>query len=334
MDELNDNDIKNHNKSSVNNENNLLSETNANAHNVMESIGCNLCGLNDYEIVYPAKYDKVTQQELAEKFRSSGDELLLDQMVKCKKCGLEYINPRIKSEFIIKGYSEGTDENFVSQASSREMTFNKALKYIEKFTSGKKGKIYDIGTAGGSFLQAAKKRGWEVYGTEPNKWLVEWCKDNYGFEIFQGDLFSHDFENNFFDVVTLWDVLEHVPNPTKNLTEIRRILKEEGLLIVNYPDVGSWISKLLGRRWMFLLSVHLFYFNRKTIKKMLNRVGFDVIKIKPHFQTLRLGYLMLRMKAYSKLLHNVGMPVVKTLGLSNLEIPYWLGQTLVIAKKR
>ena len=305
-----------------------------NNENVMEEVNCNLCGNNDFNVIYHSRYDKISQQELAEKFRSSGDELLLDQMVMCKRCKLQYVNPRIKSEFIIKGYSEGTDENFISQASSREMTFDKALRYIEKFTNGKKGKIYDIGTAGGSFLQAAKKRNWEVYGTEPNKWLVNWCKENYGIEILQGDMFSHHFDNNFFDVVTLWDVLEHVPDPTKNLNEISRILKKDGFLIVNYPDIGSWISKLLGRRWMFLLSVHLFYFDRKTIKKMLRKVGFDIIKIKPHFQTLRLGYLMYRMKAYSNLLHKVGMPIIKTLRLTNLEIPYWLGQTLVIAKKR
>ncbi len=301
---------------------------------VMENITCNLCSSNNFNVIYPARYGKITQQELAEKFRSSGDELLLDQLVQCKRCKFKYVNPRIRSDLIIKGYSEGTDENFISQAKFREITFDNALKYVEKFTKGNKGKIYDIGTAGGSFLQAAKKRGWEVYGTEPNKWLCDWCKENYNITIQQGDLFSNPFDSNFFDVVTLWDVLEHVPDPTKNLNDIKRILKPEGLLIVNYPDIGSWLSKLMGRKWIFLLSVHLFYFDRRTITRMLNKVGFDVIKIKPHFQTLSLGYLFFRMKSYSKLLHNLGMPVIKVLRLNNLQIPYWLGQTLVIAKKK
>src|SRR3989338_4704075 len=137
--------------------------------NVMEEVNCDLCKANDYKIIYHSQYDKISQQELAEKFRSSGDELLLDQLVQCNQCGLKYVNPRIKSELIIKGYSEGTDENFISQAEAREKTFDKQLKYIEKIICQKnqenKCKIYDIGTAGGSFLQAAKKRGWEVYGT-------------------------------------------------------------------------------------------------------------------------------------------------------------------------
>lgn len=305
---------------------------------IMEEVNCNLCGANDYKIIYHSQYNKISQQELAEKFRSSGDELLLDQLVQCNQCGLKYVNPRIKSELILKGYSEGTDENFISQAESREKTFDKQLKYIEKIICPKnyqnRGKIYDIGTAGGSFLQAAKKRGWEVYGTEPNKWLCDWGKKNYNINIQPGDLFSNHFENNFFDAVTLWDVLEHVPNPTKNLQEINRLLKPQGYLIVNYPDIGSWLSKAMRRKWIFLLSVHLYYFNRQTIKKILEKNGFELIKIKPHIQKLQLGYLTFRMKAYSNILHKITAPVIKTLKLNNLQIPYWLGQTLVIAKKK
>jgi len=300
---------------------------------IMEKIKCNLCGADDYKVICPARYDMVKQQELADKFRSSGDELLVDQLVKCNECGFMYLNPRIKPQLILKGYSEGTDENFISQAKYRELTFSKALRHIERFTKGKKGRIYDIGTAGGSFLNAAKKRGWDVYGSEPNKWLCKWGKENYGITIWQGDIFSHRFEKNFFDVVTLWDVLEHVPDPSKNLEEINRILKPGGILVVNYPDISSWISKLMGKKWIFLLSVHLFYFNRKTIKKMLNKNGFKAIKIKPHFQTLSLGYLAFRTKSYSKLLYKIGMPIIKALHMENLQIPYWLGQTLVIARK-
>ncbi|MBI2662854.1 class I SAM-dependent methyltransferase [Candidatus Woesearchaeota archaeon] len=306
--------------------------------NVMEEVNCDLCNANDYKIIYPSQYHKMSQQELAEKFRSSGDELLLDQMVQCNHCSLKYVNPRIKSELIIKGYSEGTDENFISQAESREKTFDQQLQYIEKIihknNSNQKGKIYDIGTAGGSFLQTAKKRGWEVYGTEPNKWLCEWGKKNYNINIQPGNLFANKFETNFFDVVTMWDVLEHVPSPTKNLQEINRLLKPKGYLIINYPDIGSWLSRAMRRKWIFLLSVHLYYFDRKTIKKMLEKNGFEIIKIKPHFQTLQLGYLTFRMKAYSNILHKISSPVVKTLKLNNLQIPYWLGQTLVIAKKK
>lgn len=300
--------------------------------NQLEHIKCNICNSDSYSVIHEAKYEKEKVPDLTEKFRSSGDETLIDQVVKCNNCGLIYVNPRLKSNLIVKGYSEGSDENFVSQAKGRELTFAKSLKLIEKYSN--KGKILDIGTAGGSFLHVAKKRGWEVYGIEPNKWLCEWAKKNYELEIQSGTLFDHKFEDNYFDVITLWDVLEHVSDPKALLIEINRILKKEGILVVNYPDIGSLISKLMGKRWVFLLSVHLFYFSPKTIKKILKLTNFEPFLIKKHFQTLAFGYLVFRLHAYNQPVHKIMSKVVKLLRMENLQIPYWLGQTLVLARKK
>jgi len=296
-----------------------------------ETVNCNLCGSNDCKVLIKPKYDLEKQKNLKEKFRSSGDETLIDQVVKCKKCGLIYVNPRIKAQKIVEAYSEGSDETFVSQEKGRAITFKRCLKLFKKYK--KDGKILDIGTAGGTFLHVAKQQGWEVYGIEPNKWLANWGKEHYGIDIKSGTLFDYKFEENFFDVVTLWDVLEHMPNPKKALLEINRILKPNGLLVVNYPDIGSWLSKVMRSKWIFLLSVHLYYFTPKTIKGILKTTGFKTIKTKPHFQTLQLDYLIFRMQAYSKALHKLGKTTTKMLRIGNLQIPYWLGQTLVIARK-
>lgn len=300
---------------------------------IMENVACNLCGSNDSRIIHKSKYNKVmNEQELIEKFRSSGDETLIDQVVKCNKCGLMYINPRISPDLIFRGYSGGEDPNFVSQAKGRELTFARCFKQIEKYK--KKGKILDVGTAGGSFLAVAKRKGWDVYGCELNKWLCNWAKKNYGIDVKQGDIFKQKYKDNSFDVVTLWDVIEHTPDPMAVLKECNRILKPNGLIIVNYPDIGSSIARVMGSKWIFLLSVHLYYFTPKTIKKALRKSNFVVLKIKPHFQSLALGYLIFRMKAYSKLLHNLGKIFVNITGTKKMQMPYWLGQTLVIAKKR
>jgi len=297
----------------------------------MEHVPCNLCGADDYTVIYEAKYDPETEQDLVEKFKSSGDELLIDQVVKCKRCGLIYTNPRLNQDLIFKGYSMGEDPTFVSQAKGREITFARSLNYIEKHA--KKGKILDIGTAGGTFLHVAKQRGWEVYGLEPNKWLCDWGKKQYGIDISHKSLFDQQYPDNFFDVVTLYDVLEHMGDPKRTLQECNRILKPGGILVVNYPDIGSWLSRLMRRRWIFLLSVHIYYFTRPTIKAMLAKTGFKVEVVKPHIQTLSLGYLIYRMEAYSKLLHKTSKPVVKALRMNNLQVPYWLGQTFVLARK-
>ena len=83
--------------------------------------------------------------------------------------------------------------------------------------------------------------------------MAEWGKGHYGIDIVPGTIFDMDLEDASFDVVTLWDVIEHTPDPTSVLEECRRVLKPGGLLVVNIPDIGSLVSSLMGRRWVFLL---------------------------------------------------------------------------------
>src|SRR3989338_2524628 len=106
---------------------------------LLEETTCNLCGADDYTTVYEARYDQEKDIDLKEKFRASGDETLIDRVVRCKQCGLVYVNPRLKANLIVEGYSEGSDEGFVSQADAREATFSSSLNEIEKHTT-KKGK--------------------------------------------------------------------------------------------------------------------------------------------------------------------------------------------------
>lgn len=291
-----------------------------------EYIKCNLCGNNDYTILYDNMGIPCING-----FKASGNEISKDRIVKCNICGLIYVNPRLKEDIILLSYSNGKDEKFVSQNKWREMTFKKSMKLINKYA--KKGRLLDIGTAGGAFLHVAKKDGWNVYGIEPNKWLCDWGLKHYGIKINPGTLFDYKYPDNYFDLITLWDVLEHVGNPIKMLKECHRILKKDGILLINYPDIGSGIAKIMGKKWVFLLSVHLFYFTKDSIRQMLEKSGYEIIKIKPHIQTLSLGYLAERMEPYNKSISKFLIKFVKGIRIDNFEIPYWLGQSLVLARK-
>jgi 2-polyprenyl-3-methyl-5-hydroxy-6-metoxy-1,4-benzoquinol methylase len=298
---------------------------------MLEHVSCNLCGEDDYSVVYTAKYEDARPEEILDTFRSSGDEILVDQLVSCRNCGLHYLTPRLKSDLILTGYSEGTDEAFVSQNAARERTFSKSLDLIENLRP-EKGMLLDIGTAGGAFLGVATRRGWDVLGCEPNQWMADWGSNNYGINIHPGTIFDLDLPPDDFDVVTLWDVLEHTPNPKAVLKECHRILKPGGILIVNYPDIESFIARLMGRRWVFLLSVHLYYFGPDTIRKMLKETGFLVRKSKLHWQSLELGYILFRMGPYIPWLSKSGIKIADALKISQLQIPYWMGQTLILAQ--
>lgn len=300
-----------------------------------EEIACDACSSKEYAVLYPPRYEGARYEELQEKFKSSGDETLIDQVVRCKRCDLIYVNPRVKAPLVLNGYAEGEDQTFVSQAKAREKTFGRCLKVVEKFWGrGERGRLLDIGTAGGSFLHVAQKKGWEVYGCELNRWLCDWGKKNYGLSIEAKEIFDLNYPEGFFDVITLWDVLEHTPSPRRVIEKCRQLLRPGGMLVVNYPDIGSWISKCMGRKWVFLLSVHLYYFTRASMRKLLHHHHFHVQSFRPHFQQLEVGYIFKRMQATLPRLGQMGAFVVSKLHQEHRALPYWMGQTLVISRKQ
>jgi SAM-dependent methyltransferase len=299
----------------------------------LEHVACNLCGANDTDTVYAARYTNGGARDLVRTFRASGDELLVDRLVRCRRCGLEYVSPRPAAGHIVSAYSLGDDPAYVSQVEARERTFSEAVVRIERLQP-RRGRLLDVGTAAGAFLASARARGWEVEGCEPNRWMAEWGSKHYGLAIRPGELFDQDFAPASFDVVTLWDVIEHTPDPSRVIARVAELIKPGGLLIVNYPDRGTWLARLLGRRWPFLSSVHLYYFTRRTMTRLLQTGGFEVVDIRPHIQRLELDYLLSRGDVVSAWLSRVARAAARAARLSRRQAPYWIGQTFVAARKR
>ena len=173
----------------------------------LEYVACNLCGADDAETIYAAREAGGAARDTVTTFRASGDALL-DRLVRCRRCELEYVNPRPPSSDVVEAYSQGEDRAYVSQLKMRERTFTNAVIRIESLHPGR-GRLLDVGTAAGAFLAAARARGWVVEGCEPNRWLAQWGSRYYGLSIRPGELFDQDFAPGSFDVGTLWDVIEH-----------------------------------------------------------------------------------------------------------------------------
>lgn len=299
---------------------------------VLEEVSCDLCGSPDHEVLRAARDTRRSSQDLVRIFRASSDVPLVDRLVRCRQCGLVFVSPRVQAGTIVDSYSAGEDPTFVSQAEARERTFGESVAHIERLT-GKPGRVFDIGTAGGSFLAAARARGWQVDGCEPNRWLAGWGKSHYGIDIRPGPLDAHDLPSAAYDVVTIWDVVEHLPSPSAILNRVKDLVKPGGYLILTFPDIGSPSARWLGRYWPFLSSVHLYYFSKKTMRAMLKKHGFEMIETRPHTQRLELGYVLHRagdvlgapMRALSRLVNKAGA------GRSH--VAYRLGQTFVAARR-
>lgn len=288
---------------------------------------CNLCGSRDYSPFL--KNSGSIEKEVF--FSTTSQSVAGESLVKCSLCGLIYVHPMPAGDFLKKEYSLRKENDYVKDIKGRMISFKNSVKSIKKYRNS--GKILDVGCAAGFFLKIAREEGFEVRGVEANRWLVDWGIKNLGVDILSGFFEEADFSCNFFDVVTFWDVLEHLTDPFAALKETNRILKKGGLVVINYPDISSWPARVFGKRWWFVISGHLYYFTPKTISKMLTKAGFKVIKIQPHFQFLSLFYLLTRLGRYNSDLGKKLSNFSQFAGLGRILVPYYAGQTMVIAKK-
>lgn len=298
-----------------------------------ESPACTLCGSDSFSVLAPSRRAP-GPVELARVFRSAGDEPLQDQLVRCDGCGLAYVRPRLRWELILEGYRGASDAEFVSQAVSRERSFRRCLSRIESAARPPGPRVLDVGAAGGSFLAVAREKGYQVAGCEPSSWMCGFARERYGLELRPGTLFELDAPPASFDLLTLFDVIEHTPDPASVLRRAHDLLAPGGVLGLSYPDYGSLAARLMGRLWVFLLTVHLFYFTRVSMRRLLASAGFEPVRFEPHLQTLELGYVAQRAAPYLGPLGGFAGRLPRALGLARLPFHYWIGQTLVVARKR
>jgi len=299
-------------------------------HPAFEEIACNICGQQKTKIIYPSTLPQDLSLAVTERFAPADHAKGNDQIVQCLNCGLAYANPRMKADYIWQGYSDAVDTKYVTQAEERMRTFKRTIRIIEQYQP-QKGKLLDIGCAAGFFLKVAKDAGWNVQGVEPNKGLATFGAARY--DVLSKNFLSSELEASAYDVVTFWDVLEHVPDPSAYIRESHRILKPGGFLFLNFPDFGSRLAQWSGQKWWFLSPVHIYYFNRQTISALLQKEKFAVQKINMHWQTLSLGYLFGKFADYNRFISKTGVALSKMLGMYRLPVRYYASQAMAIAQK-
>jgi len=153
----------------------------------------------------------------------------------------------------------------------------KRTKYVTRHKHV--GRVLDIGCATGRFLDTLTPFGdWELYGVEPSPYAAKIARQNTLLTIYEGVLESTHFPNDYFDVITMWDVLEHVHNPLMTLQEIARILKPDGILVFRVPNYDSTQRKQFGKYWAgYEPPRHLYVFSPKILSQMLEKTNLTMI---------------------------------------------------------
>ena len=159
----------------------------------------------------------------------------------------------------------------------KKYTLQRKMQLIEKYIP--KGKLLDIGAGTGDFLRVAKGRGWKVMGIEPE---VK-ARDRAGEKgIFLQN--SQDRVEETFEVITLWHVLEHIPNLKEEIDFLKEHLNQEGLLIIAVPNYRSRDAQYYKEYWAaYDVPRHLWHFSKESIRLLFEEKGFELIEIKPMF---------------------------------------------------
>ena len=278
----------------------------------MEWVACNLCGSDDAELLYPSMLPRTDNSDQGLMALNQGAYRCTSVLyrrhhtiLRCRQCGLVYANPRPGGEEVLEAYQEVEDPLYLQEEMGRLLTFRRHVSTMEEVVgfsqesaSQERHRLLDVGCYTGLFLKAAQERGWGAWGVEPCHWAVEEGQ-RQGLAILEGTLNDLSLPAESFDVLTFWDVVEHLTDPCATFVEAWRILKPGGWIIIQTMDVESWPARFLGSHWPWLMEMHLYYFSPSTLGHMLQQAGFTPVRRAQLGRYLRLSYLASRLQFLS-----------------------------------
>lgn len=233
----------------------------------------------------------------------------LPKLHRCLDCGLVYTHPMPTPAELMELYD---DQYFVSHSSTVKgydnylrdrdnicRTFRKRFGYIRRFLA-QPGRVLDVGCAAGFFLSVAREMGWDAEGLDISDFAVELVRAE-GFKAFCGPLENFPQPEKPYDLVTMWDVIEHVPSPKAYLERIGRLLRPGGYLVIATPVIDSLPRMIFGDRWMgFKEHEHLYFFSSKTLGRILRQTGFNPVFSKLEGKYISFDLFKRRIGCYSR----------------------------------
>lgn len=235
----------------------------------MESVTCLVCGVEASIPLYEGR-DRLL----------GGDDVF--QLRRCQRCGLIYINPR-PTQAEIQRYYPAAYEPFTRQDQLdgwyNRLRYRVAIARMCGIAAQGQapGRLLDVGCGSGEFLLGMQERGWEAHGLDISAVAVELARQK-GLNVFLGQLPDTDYEAESFDLITMWDVLEHLHDPRKYLNRVSQLLKPGGRFVVTLPNPHSIDFGLFGPLWTGLdVPRHLYVFARAPLLELFRQVGLTLV---------------------------------------------------------
>lgn len=266
-------------------------------------------------------------------------------IVKCRDCSMAYVNPRLKDQSIYNIYQDNyfqkdgyTFEDFGYgdydlTAHLRDRTFTRWYEEALPHLKVKSGKALDVGCATGRFLMILKEKNWNVNGIELDRGMCAELNEK-GFDVSNEPLENQNTESAY-DLITLFDVVEHLPHVHLDFKMLHSLLSDEGSVVLVTPNIESFQSKLFGKRWFQLKPrEHISYFSPKTLKLIAEESGFKIVKAFATGQYADLGFVNHRLSRYDfPILASIFDKIIGLFGLKDSAWYIGTGSTFMILQK-
>ena len=211
----------------------------------------------------------------------------------CNKCSFKFTNPRPTSDTIYKYYKS---DNYISHTSSKKGLFNKVYHLVRNYQFGYKYRLIkknlprtenlsllDFGCGTGDFLNYCHLKGMQCHGVEKDDGARNMGKNHFNLPIHE-ELEEIESKKEKFDVITLWHVLEHIEDFKMLLTRLKKLLNDNGLLILGLPNHNSFDAHVFKENWVaYDVPIHLSHFSQNNIKSLVQALSFNSLSTKPLF---------------------------------------------------
>ncbi|MCM2282172.1 MAG: methyltransferase domain-containing protein, partial [Bdellovibrionaceae bacterium] len=247
--------------------------------------------------------------------------------------------PMEKTELYNGGYfsgaaGDGGYMNYQAEYLSHAETFRARLQDAEK-QLGRQGRLLDYGCAYGHLGHVAAQSGWDVVATDIAFEAVHRAVHEYGLAGFVSDLAQPPLKKGAFDLVTLYDVIEHVQEPKSIISALSGLLTSDGFLHVTTPDVSSLSAHVLGRRWYhFKPREHLLYFSRRTLRRLLESCGMQVRRMRSAPSRMTIHDILIRLRRYSQVGANAMLAIARWLRIERRVLTIHIGEMQAWANPR
>ncbi len=233
-------------------------------------VNCDICHSAKQDVLYKVKIGR-------EPFK----------VVKCK-CGLMFLNPRPSAQFFDEFYEKKyfrSGENYRDSGQfdlekETPLGFQRNVELFLSKQSRKKGKYLDVGCASGHYVQIFHDLGWDSTGIDVSEYSTEFARDVRGLNVLTGDVVEAGLPAKKYDIITLLNVVEHLPNPREVLKELERLLKDRGMLVVITPNAGSFVAKLRKDKWWGHDDKgHIHFFSLGSLGRLLDDLGMEIFAL-------------------------------------------------------